>query len=65
MLNPKDPRLVKKDDASKQLKKPDGNKLNSGHDGKAKKVEKITSLNEVEVKRMEKERVGLFFEHNM
>jgi U3 small nucleolar RNA-associated protein 24 len=34
-------------------------------EGAPKKAEKITSLNEIEVKRMEKERVGLFFEHNM
>jgi len=34
-------------------------------EGTAKKPEKITHLNEIEIKRMEKERVGLFFEHNM
>jgi U3 small nucleolar RNA-associated protein 24 len=62
MLNPKDPRLVQKNDNSKQIKKSDGTKQT---DGAPKKPEKITSLNEVEIKRMEKERVGLFFEHNM
>jgi rRNA-processing protein FCF1 len=32
---------------------------------KNKKVEKVTKINEMEIKRLEKERVGLFFEHNM
>ena len=61
MLNPKDPRLQKSDD-SKQIKKTgDKDKIECA----PKKPEKITNLNEIEVKRMEKERVGLFFEHNM
>ena len=57
MLNPKDPRLVQKQDSSKQIKK--------GKDNEEKKEVKVSSLNEIEIKRMEKDRVGLFFEHNM
>ena len=58
MLNPKDPRLQKSDQTKGIQKKPDAQK-------DKKKPEKITKLNEIEIKRLEKERVGLFFEHNM
>ena len=59
MLNPKDPRL-QKSDQSKQIQKAKDNDPE-----KSKKVEKVTKINEIEIKRLEKERVGLFFEHNM
>ena len=42
---------TKKEDASKQIKKEE-------------KKPKKTKLNEIEIKRLEKDRVGLFFEHN-
>ena len=54
MINPNDQRL-KKSDNSKQIKK----------DSKPEEKKKTTHLNEVEIKKMEKERVGLFFSHNM
>ena len=56
MINPKDPRLTSKNQNSKQIKKAD--KPNPA-------PAKISNLNEIEIKRMEKEKVGLFFEHNM
>ena len=59
MLNPKDPRL-QKSDQSKQI-----HKAKDNDPEKSKKVEKVTKINEIEIKRLEKERVGLFFEHNM
>ena len=65
MISPKDPRLVKKADDSKQIKKGGGEEKKKQLDVGQKKPEKISHLNEIEIKRMEKERVGLFFEHNM
>ena len=68
MINPKDPRLVylikrlsmsrKKSDESKGIHKKD-------KDVPDKNVVKVSKLNEVEIKKLEREKVGLFFEHNM
>ncbi len=57
MLNPNDSRL-KKSDNSKQIKK------EKDQEEKKKEV-KTSRLNEIEIKKMEKERASLFFEHNM
>mmetsp|Transcript_17262 Transcript_17262/g.16473 ORF Transcript_17262/g.16473 Transcript_17262/m.16473 type:complete len:82 (+) Transcript_17262:67-312(+) len=55
MLNPKDQRL-KVSEKSKKI----------GKAGKEeKKEEKKTVLSQMEIKKVEKGRVGLFFEHNM
>ena len=40
-------------------------KLNGGKVSNVKKTNKKTSLNDIDIRRIEKDRVGLFFEHNM
>lgn len=60
MISPKDPRLHKSD-ASKPIQK----QKDRDDPAKQKAETKISRLNEIEIKRMEKDRVGLFFEHNM
>jgi hypothetical protein len=58
MLNPKDARL-KVNDRSKDIKKNQRQK-----DDPTKPEEKISLLNNVSIKELEKQKVGLFFAHN-
>ena len=57
MINPNDARL-KVNDRSKEIKK------NERAKDSASGSQKISNLNNVKIKQMEKQKVGLFFEHN-
>ena len=57
MINPNDARL-KVNDRSKDIKKNERAKDNSQKDSKT------SQLNNVKIREMEKQKVGMFFEHN-